>query len=165
MEIRWEREEDIDAIRDVTSAAFQNAPYSNQAEAAIVDALRNAGALAVSLVAVDDRDLVGHIAFSAVMIDGKMNGWYGLGPVSVRPDRQRQGIGQALIRTGLSCLKDLHAQGCVVLGEPGYYDRFGFVSDPDLRYGKVPSGYFQRLAFAPAVPKGDVSFHNAFNAV
>jgi putative acetyltransferase len=165
MEIRWECAEDVDAIRTVTSAAFKNAPHSNQKEVAIIDALRNAGALAVSLVAVDDRALVGHIAFSVVTINGEVNGWYGLGPVSVRPDRQCQGIGQTLIQTGLDCLKDLHAQGCVVLGDPGYYGRFGFVSDPDLRYGNVPPEYFQRLAFTGTAPKGNVSFHDGFHTV
>jgi putative acetyltransferase len=163
MEIRSECAEDVDAIRAVTSAAFKNAPHSSQTETAIVDALRNAGALSVSLVAVDDGVLVGHVAFSAVAINGEWNGWYGLGPVSVRPDRQRTGIGQALIRAGLGSLKKLHAQGCVVLGDPDYYCRFGFVSDAQLRYRDVPPEYFQRLAFTKAELRGEVSYHAGFD--
>jgi putative acetyltransferase len=58
----------------------------------------------------------------------------------------------------------MNAQGCVVLGDPVYYGRFGFVSDPNLRYGNVPPEYFQRLAFRNAVPKGEVSFHPGFDA-
>jgi putative acetyltransferase len=164
MEIRSECAEDVDAIRAVTSAAFKNALHSSQTEVAIVDALRNAGALAVSLVAVDEEAVVGHVAFSPVTVNGELNGWYGLGPVSVRPDRQRNGIGQALIRAGLDRLKDLRAQGCVVLGEPRYYSRFGFVSDAQLRYRDVPPEYFQRLAFTKAEPRGEVSYHAGFDA-
>lgn len=162
MEIRRERAEDADAIHIVISAAFQNAPHSSQTEAAIVDALRKAGALTISLVALDGAALIGHVAFSPVTINGEGNGWYGLAPVSVRPDRQRQGIGQALVRAGLDDLRNIQAQGCVVLGDPVYYGRFGFVSDPDLRYGNVPPEYFQRLAFGDAIPKGEVSYHAAF---
>jgi putative acetyltransferase len=95
---------------------------------------------------------------------GKRERWYGLGPVSVRPDRQRKGIGQALIRDGLDRLKRMNAQGCVLVGDPGYYGRFGFVSDPRLRYRAAPSEYFQRLAFGEAVPTGEVAFHPGFDA-
>jgi putative acetyltransferase len=164
MEIRFEQPKDLDAIRALTSAAFQNAPHSRYTEAAIIDALRRAGALTISLVAVDEGAIVGHIAFSPVTIDGQANHWYGLGPVSVRPDRQRRGVGQMLIRRGLDYLRGVNAQGCVVLGEPAYYGRFGFVGDPCLRYGDAPPEYFQRLAFTEAVPKGEVSFHPSFNA-
>ena len=138
MEIRPERHEDVDAIRAVTISAFKDMPHSSQTEAAIVDALRTAGAMTISLVAIQDGEVVGHLAFSPVTLNGEANGWYGLGPVSVRPDRQRTGIGQTLILEGLGRLRQLDAQGCVVLGDPGYYGRFGFVSDPGLRYGDVP---------------------------
>lgn len=162
MEIRFEQPEDVNAIRTLTTAAFQNAPHSSHNEAAITDALRNAGALTISLVAVDNAEIVGHVAFSPVTISGEQNGWFGLGPVSVHPDRQRQGIGQILIRTGLQHLRSISAQGCVVLGDPVYYSRFGFVSDSNLRYGNIPPEYFQRLAFTNAVPAGEVSYHAGF---
>ena len=162
MEIRFEQSEDLAAIRTLTFAAFENAPHSTQTEAAIIDALRRAGALTISLVAVDEVP-VGHIAFSPVTINGEVSGWYGLGPVSVRPDRQRKGVGRALIQTGLDHLRAMNAQGCVVLGDPLYYGRFGFISDPNLRYGNVPPEYFQRLAFSDEVPKGEVLFHPGFD--
>lgn len=104
MEIRQERPEDIEGIRQITKAAFEPIEHSSQTEAAIVDALRSAGALTVSLVAVADGEIVGHVAFSPVTIDGADKGWYDLGPVSVRPDRQKEGIGGALIREGLARL-------------------------------------------------------------
>jgi len=164
MQIRPERPEDVDTIRRLTAAAFRDMPHSSQTESAIVDALRGAGALAISLVAVEDGEIVGHVAFSPVAINGEFSGWYGLGPVSVWPARQRKGIGQALIREGLGRLEQMGAQGCVVLGDPVYYSRFGFASDPDLRYGDVPPEYFQQLAFADAMPQGEVAYHAGFDA-
>ena len=163
MQIRQERPEDVDAIRAVTAAAFVGMPHSRQTEARIVDALRTAGALTISLVAIQEREIVGHVAFSPVRISGATGDWHGLGPVSVRPDRQRKGVGQALIRDGLRRLRALDAAGCVLLGEPAYYRRFGFESDPDLSYGDVPARYFQRLVFNGPAPKGEASFHPAFD--
>jgi putative acetyltransferase len=162
MKIRAEAPSDIASIRAVTAAAFENVPFSDQTEPAIVDALRRAGALTVSLVATEEGDVIGHVAFSPVLIDRPAGDWYGLGPVSVRPDRQRQGVGQRLISQGLEELRSRGAEGCVVFGEPAYYGRFGFVSDPDLRFAGAPPGYFLRLAFKSAPPKGDVNYHAAF---
>lgn len=164
MQIRLEFPEDAETIRSLTTAAFKDMPHSSQTEAAIVDAFRKAGALTVSLVGTMDGEIVGHVAFSPVKINGRAQGWYGLGPVSVWPDQQGKGIGQALIRDGLDRLKRLNAQGCVVLGDPTYYSRFGFTSDPELRYGDVPPGYFQRLGFTGVAPKGEVVFHAGFDA-
>lgn len=164
MQIRDERDEDAAAISRITAAAFAGAPHSSGTEARIVEALREAGALTVSLVAAsDDGRIVGHIAFSPVQIDGVAGRWYGLGPVSVAPDLQRQSIGGALIREGLARLAALNADGCVLLGDPSYYSRFGFVSDPALTYGGAPSPYFQRLLLRGEPPKGDVRYHPAFD--
>lgn len=164
MDIRTEHPDDIVAIRELTTAAFAPMPYSSHTEAAIIDALRDAAALTLSLVAVEGTELLGHAAFSPVLIDGEDRGWYGLGPVSVRPDRQGLGIGQAVIAAGLAQLRDSGAAGCVVLGEPAYYSRFGFASDPGLRYADVPPQYFQRLVFHGPAPSGSVSYHEAFGA-
>ncbi|WP_407148776.1 GNAT family N-acetyltransferase [Bradyrhizobium sp. ORS 86] len=143
--------------------AFETAPYSSGAEPRIVEALRHGGALAVSLVATsDDGSIVGHAAFSPVRIDHEAGHWYGLGPVSVVPEMQKLGIGRALIREGLSRLAALDADGCVVLGDPAYYGRFGFVSDPALTYGGEASPYLQRLVLRGRSPKGDVRYHPAF---
>lgn len=164
MQIRPERPEDAVAIRILTDAAFKGVPHSDQTEAKIVEALRTAQALTLSLVAVQDGEVVGHVAFSPVRINGATNDWHGLGPVSVLPERQGGGIGQALVRDGLRRLRSADAAGCVVLGDPAYYGRFGFEYDPDLYYGDAPPGYFQRLALSGAPPKGEVTYHPAFEA-
>lgn len=164
MMIRPEEPVDAEAVRDVTAAAFKNAPHSEQTEPAIIDALRSAGALTISLVAEERGEVIGHVAFSPVSIDGKEAGWFGLGPVSVLPSAQRQGIGQALIYEGLAQLRASGAAGCVVLGEPEYYGRFGFASDPTLTYADVPPAYFQRLVFGDAEPSGNATYHSGFDA-
>ena len=164
MQIRTERPGDADAIGRITAAAFERKPYSSGTEPRIVDALRQAGALTISLVAVlDGKEIGGHVAFSPVMIGGQPGRWYGLGPISVAPHLQRRGIGQALVRAGLQRLDALNAEGCVLLGDPVYYGRFGFVSDPALTYLHKPSPHFQRLVLRGTPPSGDVSFHPAFD--
>src|SRR3990172_2019973 len=124
MIIRNERESDVGVISEVTKEAFENHPHSNHTEQFIVDALRAANALTVSLVAEVDGKVVGHIAFSPVTISDGSQNWYGLGPISVLPECQKQGIGKSLIDEGLSLLKALGAKGCVLVGEPKYYERF-----------------------------------------
>jgi putative acetyltransferase len=164
MEIRAERPEDIADIRYVTEAAFLPMTYSNHAEADIIDALRAAGALTISLVAIEDEELIGHVAFSPVTIDRRAGGWYGLGPVAVRPDWQREGVGDGLIRKGLKRLQELGASGCVVLGEPEYYGRFGFETVTGLELPGVAPEYFQCLAFeGHRPPHGTVAYHAAFD--
>ena len=162
MIIRNEAPRDREAIHDVVTAAFADMEHSNHTEARIVDALRAAGVLRHSLIAVDGDEVVGHVAFSPVEIDGTRTDWLGLGPVAVRPDRQGEGIGAALIREGLERLRAEGAAGCVVLGEPGYYGRFGFRAEPGLRLPDVPPAYFQALAFDREVPSGGVAYHAAF---
>lgn len=161
--IRFETPHDIPAIREVTEAAFEKAEHSSGTEAAIVDGLRAAEALTVSLVAEAAGQVVGHVAFSPITVDGESGHWYGLGPVSVRPDWQGKGIGSQLIREGLACLTDAGGKGCVVLGDPGYYRRLGFETDPDLRLDGVPAEYFMRLVLEGPVPKGRVAYHTAFD--
>lgn len=162
LQIRPERPGDEEFIRTVTSSAFLEAEHSDGNEAAIVDGLRKAGALTISLVAANDGNIVGHVAFSPVMIDGVLDGWFGLGPVSVDPKCQREGVGSALIEAGLANLKRQGSKGCVVLGDPAYYRRFGFAVDPDLRLTGVPPEYFQRLAFDEQRRSGIVTYHPAF---
>lgn len=164
--IRPERAGDADAIRRITQAAFRLNSHSSGTEGAIIDALRKAGALTLSLVAVtgDEEAVVGHIAFSPVTIDGEHGGWFGLGPVAVRPDRHGRGIGGALIREGLARMRQIGANGCVLAGDPDYYRRFGFEHDSALRYDDVPPEYFMRLAFHEPAPTGQVRYHAGFEA-
>lgn len=163
MNIRAERPEDETTIHALTAAAFAGLPYSDQTEPAIVNALRAAGVLSLSLVAEEDGKLLGHIAFSPVSIDEQYRDWFGLGPVSVWPDNQHGGIGSALINEGLARLRANGAKGCVLLGDPAYYSRFGFVSSAALTYPGPPAEYFQHLSFEDPMPTGIVSYHDAFN--
>lgn len=163
MQIRQERPQDAATIHALTEAAFKDMPFSDQTEAKVVDALRAAGALTLSLVATEGGEILGHVAFSPVRINADAGDWYGLGPVSVWPDRQRRGIGQHLIREGLQRLQAMGAGGCVLLGDPRYYRRFGFESDPGLYAVGAPPGAFQCLTLNGARPRGPVSFHPAFD--
>jgi putative acetyltransferase len=166
MQIRDERPDDAAAIAAITTEAFANAPHAGGNEADIIAALRLSGALTLSLVAMQNGEIVGHVAFSPVRLDGQSNGpkgaWHALGPVSVRPDRQRGGIGASLIREGLVRLEALGASGCVLTGEPAYYGRFGFRSGALLTYCGYTSPYLQGLAFDGSIPRGDVKFDQAF---
>jgi len=162
--IRDERNEDIEAIEKLTEAAFQNAEHTSHTEHFIVNSLRNYGQLTVSLVAIEDSAIVGHVAISPVQISSGEMGWYGLGPISVHPNKQGLGIGSLLMNKSLEKLKNLGAKGCVLLGDPKYYSRFGFRTYPELILPDVPSEYFQALSFSGNIAKGYVSYHEAFNA-
>ena len=190
MHIREERPADASIITAITNAAFAPRVYdeatlakiaelqgaegitdediaestSGLSEAEIVEALRSDGALILSLVGEADGAIVSHVAFSRVTIGNVHTGWYGLGPVSVRPDLQNQSLGSALIREGLSRLRALGAHGCVLLGYPPYYVRFGFEPDSKLTYHGQPNPALQRLLFTGTVPEGDVVYHWAFES-
>jgi len=162
--IRGETEADVNAITEVTVAAFRTLEISNQTEQFVIAALRDAKALTISLVAEVDGRVIGHIAFSPLTLsDGTLN-WYGLGPVSVLPEYQRQGIGKALIWEGLSRLKDMNARGCCLVGHPEYYRKFGFHNVPGLVYEGVPPEVFFALSFDGHIPQGSVTFHEGFKA-
>jgi putative acetyltransferase len=162
--IRNEIHSDIQEITEITKEAFENLPISDHTEEFIINALRDANALTISLVAVAGKKIVGHIAFSPVTISDGSPGWYGLGPISVLPELQRQGIGKSMIREGLSSLKSLGAKGCVLVGYPDYYERFGFRSLPDLVVDGVPQENVLVLPFEESEARGVVTFHEGFNA-
>jgi len=162
--IKSETDADIGAITKVTIAAFRTLEISNHTEQFIIEALRAAKALTVSLVAEVDGRVVGHIAFSPVTISDSTQDWYGLGPVSVLPEYQRKGIGKALIKQGVSRLKDLNARGCCLVGHPDYYRKVGFESIPGLVHEGVPQEVFLALSFDGHIPQGTVNFHEGFKA-
>ena len=162
--IRNETDADVTTIADVTVAAFKTLEISNHTEQFIIEALRAAKALTVSLVAELDGQVIGHIAFSPVTLDDGTRDWYGLGPVSVLPEHQRQGVGTALIQEGLSRLKNLNAAGCCVVGHPDYYRKFGFDNPPGLVIEGVPPEVFFVLSFNGHTPQGTVTFHEGFRA-
>ena len=162
--IRDEKDTDYSVISDVTKSAFETMEISNHTEQFIIDALRSAKALTVSLVAEIDGLVVGHIAFSPVTMSGGTSDWYGLGPISVHPDFQRKGIGKALIQEGLSRLRKLKAKGCCLVGHPEYYRQFGFNNVEGLVHEGVPQEVFFALSFDGDIPQGNVMFHEGFKA-
>jgi len=162
--IRDETESDAAVITQVTVAAFETMEISNHTEQFIIEALRSANALTLSLVAEVDGRVVGHIAFSPVAVSDGTRNWYGLGPVSVLPEYQRRGIGKALIQEGLSRLRKLSAKGCCLVGHPQYYREFGFENVTGLVHEGVPQEVFFALSFDGHVPQGDVMFHEGFKA-
>ena len=162
MIIRTETPQDYDAIKQVNIDAFANHPFSQQTEHLIVAALRDAGALTISLVAEDNGQVVGHIAFSPALIDGNDLNWFTLGPIADAPNRQKQGIGSRLIEAGLEALRQLGANGCLLVGDPAYYLRFGFRHSQSLSVEHVPPEYFMCLPLAGEIPHGAVSHHPAF---
>lgn len=162
MEIRNENTDDADAIYQLTLAAFEPMWFSDASEAPLVGQLRDAGDLTISLVAEIDGEIVGHIAFSPVTIDGTHDGWFGLGPVSVRPDLQKQGIGRALVERGLNMLRERDATGCALTGNPDIYSRLGFESDGKLFHGALDTQFVQRIVFSGEAPAGELKFAPAF---
>jgi putative acetyltransferase len=143
--IRDERPEDIEAIRSVNDQAC-----GQSQEGQLVDTLRKNGGVLLSLVAIADRRVVGHILYSPVSIEsaGKDTIGAGLGPMAVLPEFQRQGIGSKLIESGKQRLREAGVPFIVVLGHPSYYPRFGFI--PASKYGvrsewEVPDNVFMML--------------------
>jgi putative acetyltransferase len=162
--IRNETDADVGTITEVTIAAFKTLAISNHTEQFIIEALRAAKALTVSLVAEVNGRVIGHIAFSPVTISDGTRNWYGLGPVSVLPEYQRKGVGKALIQEGLSRLKDLNAHGCCLVGHPDYYRKFGFKNMSGFVHEGVPQEVFFALSFDGHTPQGTVAFHEGFKA-
>jgi len=161
--VRTEHPDDVAAIDAIVSAAFHDHPFSGQAEHLIVRALREAGALRLSLLATLDGEPIGHLAFSPVHIAGADVSWWGLGPLAVAPAWQRAGVGSALVRSGLRRLSERGVRGCVVLGDPSFYGRFGFAPLPGLIYPGLPAANFMALALDGVSPVGQVQYAAAFD--
>ena len=161
MILRPEKPEDIEVIHDLTQRAFAQMSYSDGSEGAILNRLRADGDLTLSFVAERDGLIVGHIAFSPVLV-GKQMGWFGLGPVSVEPSRQRQGIARAMVEKGLSELRLNGAEGCVLIGDPKLYQRLGFKSNGKLTFGDVPVEVVQFMGFNGQNPEGQLTYAPAF---
>lgn len=168
IQLRHETTNDIAAIEAVTIAAFADAPHTSHTEQYIVRALRAATELTLSIVAEEHGQVIGHVALSPVTITDshghKAKGWYGLGPISVLPARQGQGIGSRLMEQVLAELRDMQAAGCVLLGNPTYYARFGFQAHACLQLPGVPPAYFMAVAFYGPMPEGIAQYSDAFNA-
>jgi putative acetyltransferase len=161
--IRRESIGDRDAIRSLTARAFSGLSFSDGTEPFVIDALREANALTLSLVAVLGEQIVGQVAFSELASPAQ-SGWLALGPVSVAPPLQRRGVGSQLIKAGLQAIREQGAKGCVLVGNHCYYQRFGFIVAPALAPSEYPPQHFQVLRFADAFPDAPVAFHAAFSA-
>ena len=162
--IRDQIEADFAAVHDLVIAAFKTMPYACGREQFLMDALWRTGAATVALVAEDAGVIVGQAAFSKVKVGGADVGWHGCGPLSVLPERHKQGVGAALMHAGLERLRALGGKGCVLVGNPEYYSRFGFQNTDAMREPGVPPEVFMALLFAGETPRGDVEFDKAFEA-
>lgn len=161
-DIREETLADHDRINKITEEAFRPMPFSNGDEQYVIGRLRASGRLILSLVATIENQVVGHVAFSPAMIEGELGGWYALGPVSVLPDYQGQGIGSALIEAGLHTLQKKQAQGCILTGNPSYYHKFGFAVASEYAPANEPKDYFMVNQFTERKPSGVFAFDSAF---
>ena len=163
--IRTEAPGDEAAIHDLIARAFAPMPFADGDEQDLVDRLRADGDLALSLVAVDaDGAVVGHVGFSPATIDHTACGWLQMAPVSVCPSRQLQGIGSALIEAGLRRLREQGASGVAVVGNPAYYERFGFtVIDGLAPASEHDRPYFRAQAFGTNAPTGTLRYAPAFD--
>ena len=162
--IRREQSSDVQSIYKVTVAAFLEAPHTDHTEQFIVKALRESSALSISLVAENEGNIVGHVALSPVTITDGADSWYGLGPISVLPNNQNKGIGSKLMNAAIEELKNIKASGCVLLGDPNFYHRFGFKPKEGLVLPGVPLEYFQALLLQGDFPQGIVAYHESFSA-
>ena len=161
--LREEQAGDFAPIHELTFRAFSGDPGYRVVEHKVVDILREDGDLVLSLVAVDDADnIVGHVAFSSAILSTGEQGWFALGPISVDPDRQGQGIGRALVVGGCARMRERGAKGIVLLGSLKLYSRFGFVSGTPLTIEGPHASYFQILPFVESIPDAQASFAPAF---
>jgi putative acetyltransferase len=163
LNIRPETTVDHAAIYDLTKRAFAPMPYAGGDEQDLINKLRDAGALAISLVAEQNGRVVGHIAFSPAFAADGSDGWFTLGPVSAEPELKHQGIGSAIINAGLNMLRERDAAGCVLVGNPAYYSRFGFLPFPELCPAGEPAQFYQMLPLRISQPTAVVGFHPLFH--
>ncbi len=160
MLIRNETAGDIPAISRLVTEAFLTLAQSTGTEARIVEELRAEGALALSLVAEEEGEVIGYLAASTARI-GTQNGWGLIGPIAVLPSRHRQGIGTALMAEALRRLRAT-SRGAALVGDPAYYGRFGFRAFPGFGLAGCPPEVVQALPFDGIEPRGELIHHPAF---
>lgn len=160
--IRPEVAADEQAIHALTEEAFRGKPYAGGDEQDLVDRLRSIGALTLSLVAVADGQVRGHVAISPASADDGEDGWFALGPVSVLPAHQGVGTGGRLVRAALEALRERGARGCILTGSTAYYPRFGFELAPAQAPENEPAEHFMLYRFDAGSSRGVIRFHEAF---
>jgi putative acetyltransferase len=162
--IRPEAPGDERAIHELVKRAFTPMPFSDGSEHHLVDLLRERGELALSLIALDAGGaIIGHIGFSPATIEQRKCGWFQMAPVSVCPTVRQLGIGSALIEAGIDRLRQDGARGIAVVGNPAYYERFGF----GALAGLVPASehdaqFFRAMVLAGQAPVGTLRYASAF---
>lgn len=161
--VRPERPEDHGAIHDVTLRAFAPMAYADGDEQELIARFRDAGQLALSLVAEREGTVVGQVTLTPALAADGIGSWYALGPVAVEPALKHQGIGSALILSAIDWLKAQHAAGCILVGNPAYYSRFGFRPFPELAPPDQPAQFYQILPLAIANPTSVIAFHPLFS--
>ena len=162
--IRPETQADRATIYGVIQRAFTTQPHADGDEQDLVDRLRTRGELVLSLVAeLPDAGVVGHIGFSPVTIGGEDHGWFQMAPVSVEPDLHHRGIGSALIEAGIAEMRHRSARGIGVVGNPAYYERFGFAVIDGLGPDGPEAQYFRAMTLQGPAPSGVVRYASAFD--
>lgn len=161
--IREEISADASSIGTLTELAFRGRPYAGGDEQDVIERLRATDALTLSLVAVDNSELVGQVTFSPAKLSDGSGPWFALGPVSIVPQRQGEGIGSSLINLGLERIAALGALGCILTGNPVYYTKFGFELSPKHTPDNEPEAFFMlKLLQQELQPKGQFAFDQAF---
>ena len=160
--VRPERPGDETAIHDLTKRAFAPMPYAGGDEQLLPARFRAAGVLALSLVAELEGKIVGQVTLTPADAADGSPGWFALGPIAVEPDVQTHGIGSRLIEAAKAWMRAQGAAGCVLVGNPAYYGRFGWKTFPALAPVGEPAAYYQILPLAVAEPQCVVSFHPLF---
>ena len=161
---RLETPGDIDAIHDLTARAFVQMSFSDGTEPQVIRRLRARGELILSLLALGgDGKILAHVAFSPVTIPGQSD-WLGLGPISVEPACQRQGIGRALVHEAIARLREKGVKGIALIGNPLVYGPMGFVSRGGLTYAGLRPALVQHMTLEGAEPQGELRFSSAFDA-
>lgn len=160
MLIRNELTGEASAIRAVVTSAMKFLPQASGSEAEIIDKLRANDALSLSLVAEDRGEVVGYLAASDARV-GVVTRWGLIGPLAVLPSRHREGIGSALMAEAILRLR-ASCKGAALVGDPGYYCRFGFRTFAKLSVGDCPPEFIQALPFDGSEPEGELIHHPAF---
>lgn len=160
MHIRDERPADLVAIGQVITQAMRLLEYSTGTEAAIVERLRAASGLTLSLVAEEQETVIGYLATSQAHV-ADQGGWALIGPLAVLPSWHRQKIGTALMLAALQRLRST-SRGAALVGDPAYYSRFGFHPFPGLQVRGCPPEVVLALPFDGSVPCGELIHHPAF---
>ncbi|MEL1252010.1 GNAT family N-acetyltransferase [Aurantiacibacter gilvus] len=160
--IREERTGDEEAIRSVVDAAFEGLPYSDGDEADMIDRLRRDGDLLLSLVAVEDGEVIGQVAYSAAGLSNGEEGWMVVGPIAVSPAHQGKGIGRALMEAGEAAMRERGAKGITVFGDPALYGRFGYRQYTPMTQAGELGEYLQVKSFGAEIPAAEIRYAPGF---